>query len=73
MKNFDWRDESVGLRGATLSSDYAINSQRLAFTQLQVRLLGGEMNGDAEVINWLNSLSAGKLAKKTAVIGASFG
>jgi translocation and assembly module TamB len=63
VKNFDWRDKSVGLHGAMLSSDYAINSQRLAFTQLQARLLGGELNGDAEVTNWLNSPAAGKLAK----------
>ena len=66
VNNFDWRDNSVGLHGAALSSDYAVNSQRLAFSQLQARLLGGEVNGDAEVINWLNPPSAGKLAKGNA-------
>jgi len=66
VKNFDWRDKSVGLHGAMLSSDYTVNPQRLAFSQLQARLLGGELNGDAEVINWLNSPSAGKLAKANA-------
>jgi translocation and assembly module TamB len=66
VKNFDWRDESIALHGAMLSSDYTVNSQRLALSQLQARLLGGEMNGDAEVINWLNSLPAGKLAKGSA-------
>ncbi|HXM22877.1 MAG TPA: translocation/assembly module TamB domain-containing protein [Terriglobales bacterium] len=66
VKNFDWRDKSVGLHGAALSSDYTFNSQRLAFSQLQAKLLGGELNGDAEVINWLNSPSAGKLAKGNA-------
>jgi translocation and assembly module TamB len=66
VKKFDWRDESVGLRGATLSSDYTVNPQRLALSQLQAKLLGGEMNGDAEVVNWLTSPSAGKLAKKNA-------
>jgi translocation and assembly module TamB len=66
VKNFDWRDQSIGLHGATLSSDYAISSQRLAFSRLQARLLGGEVTGDAEVINWLNSPSARKLAKGNA-------
>ena len=66
VKNFDWRDESVGLRGAAVSSDYTVNSQRLALSQLQARLLGGEVTGDAEVINWLKPLSAGKLPKGNA-------
>jgi translocation and assembly module TamB len=63
VKNFDWRDESLRLHGATLSSNYAVDSRRLALSQLQARLLGGEVNGDAEVFNWLNSPSAGKLSK----------
>jgi translocation and assembly module TamB len=63
VKNFDWRDPSVGLRGATLSSDYTINSQQLALSQLQAKLLGGEVDGGAEVINWLNSPPTEKLAK----------
>jgi translocation and assembly module TamB len=66
VSNLDWRDESVGLRGATLSTDYALNPQRVAFSQLQAKLLGGEVNGDAEVINWLNSTAPGKLAKGNA-------
>jgi translocation and assembly module TamB len=67
VTNFDWRDQSVGLHGASLSSDYAVNHQRLAFSQLQARLLGGEVNGDAEVINWLNPPPAKKPAKGNAV------
>ncbi|HWY55781.1 MAG TPA: translocation/assembly module TamB domain-containing protein [Terriglobales bacterium] len=66
VTNFDWRDQSVGLRGASLSSDYAVNHQRLAFSQLQARLLGGEIVGDAEVINWLNSAPAKRTAKGNA-------
>jgi translocation and assembly module TamB len=66
LKNLDWRDESVGLRGAMLSSDYTLNSQRLVLSQLQARLLGGEVNGDAEITNWLNSPPTGRLAKANA-------
>ena len=62
VKNFDWRNESVGLHGAMVSSDYAISSQRLAFSRLQAKILGGEVTGDAEVIHWLNSAPA-KTAK----------
>jgi translocation and assembly module TamB len=66
VKNFDWRDQTVGLRGATLSGDYMVNPHRLGFSQLQARLLGGEINGDAEVINWLNSTPGKKTAKGNA-------
>ncbi len=63
LKNFDWRDKSVGLRGVALSSDYAINSQRLVFSRLQAKLLGGDLTGDAEIINWLNLAPPNKTAK----------
>lgn len=54
VKNFDWRDRSVGLHDAAMSSGYAISNHRLAFSQLEARLLGGEVTGDGEVVNWLN-------------------
>ena len=63
VKGFDWRDRSVALHAATVSSDYAINSQRLAFSRLDARLLGGEVTGDAEIINWLNPTPAKTIAK----------
>jgi translocation and assembly module TamB len=66
VKNFDWRDQSIGVHGATLSSAYMVNPHRLVLSELQAKLLGGEINGDAEVTNWLNSPSSGKLAKGKA-------
>lgn len=54
VKNFDWRDKSIGLRGASFSGDYLFNPQRLAFSKLQAGLLGGEVVGDAEIVNWLH-------------------
>jgi translocation and assembly module TamB len=52
VQNLDWRDTSTGLRVATLSSDYTVDSQRLALSHLQARLLGGEVSGEAEVTDW---------------------
>jgi translocation and assembly module TamB len=63
LKNFDWRDPSVTLHGATISSDYAVSSQRLALSRLQAKILGGEVTGDAEVVKWLTSAPAKKTAK----------
>ncbi|HXM64588.1 MAG TPA: translocation/assembly module TamB domain-containing protein [Terriglobales bacterium] len=66
LKNFDWRDKSVGLRGVAATSDYAISSQRLTFSRLQAKLLGGDVTGDAEIINWLNAAPVSKNAKVNA-------
>jgi translocation and assembly module TamB len=66
LKNLDWRDKSVALRSAAVSSDYAISSQRLAFSGLQAKLLGGDVTGDAEITNWLNSVPANTISKANA-------
>ena len=63
LKNFDWRNSSVALHGAAVISDYAINPQRLAFSRLEARMLGGEVTGDAEIINWLNPAPAKTISK----------
>jgi len=63
LKNFDWRNQSVALHNATVGSDYTISSQRIAFSRVQAKMLGGEVTGDAEVINWLSSPPAKKAAK----------
>ena len=63
LKNFDWRDKSIGLRSATLASDYAIDSQKFSLSRLQARLLGGEVTGGAEVLNWLKPTPAKKIVK----------
>jgi translocation and assembly module TamB len=63
VRNFDWRDQMMGLHDATLSSDYAVSNQRLAFSQLQAKLLGGEVTGDGEAINWLNTAPTKKNMK----------
>ena len=63
VKNFDWRDTSIGLRGASLGGDYTFNPQRLKFSKLQAALLGGEVVGDAEIVNWLNPTPKKQLSK----------
>jgi len=63
VKNFDWRDRTVGLHGANATSDYTISSQRFALSRIQAKLLGGEVTGDGEVVNWFNSASVKKATK----------
>src|SRR5579872_2548760 len=52
-KDAAWRDPSLNLQGATLASQYSFDPQRLAFSSLQSKILGGEVTGTAEINNWL--------------------
>jgi len=66
IKNFDWRDKSVGLHSASLSADYKFDPHKLTVSKLQAGLLGGEAVGDAEIVNWLNPTPIAKFAKVNA-------
>src|SRR6202140_348090 len=66
VKNFEWRDKSVGVHGASLGTDYTLNPQRFTFSKLQAALLGGEVVGVAEIVNWFNPTPAAKLTKVNA-------
>ena len=63
LSNLDWRDSPLGLHGATLSSQYALNPRRLILSQIQGRVFGGSITGDADVTQWLNPQTASKAAK----------
>lgn len=63
VKDFEWRDESIALRNAAYSSDFAVTTERLSLSQIQAKLLGGDIKGEAEIVNWLRSSPRNKLAK----------
>jgi translocation and assembly module TamB len=65
VRDFDGRDPRVVLSGATLASQFSVTSERLSLSQIQARLLGGEVTGEAEVSSWLRppSRSPGAKAK----------
>ena len=58
-RDFDWHDQSLNLSSAALNAQYSVNPERLLLSQMQGRLLGGSVAGDAEVVGWLGS-PAGK-------------
>jgi translocation and assembly module TamB len=63
MSNLDWKSAPVGIHDAGLSAQYNLGPKRLALTQIDGRVLGGSVAGDAEVTNWLNPQPASKNAK----------
>jgi translocation and assembly module TamB len=55
LKEFDWKNEPVDLHNAAVTTQYSITPQRLTFTQIDARLLGGSATGDADIVNWLKA------------------
>jgi translocation and assembly module TamB len=63
LSNLDWRDVPVGVHNANLSAQYSLNPKRLVLSQIQGRVFGGSVTGDAEVNQWLNPQTASMAAK----------
>jgi translocation and assembly module TamB len=55
MSNLDWRDAPVGVHDASVNARYSIDSKRLQISQIEGRVLGGSIAGDAEVTQWLSA------------------
>jgi len=53
VKDLDWRPESLSLRADTVSTQYSLDPQRLNFSGITAKVLGGDVSGDAEVSNWI--------------------
>ena len=64
LKNFEYRDDQVSLRDASLNSDFSVNDRQLKLSKAQGRLLGGSVSGDAEITNWFDGAS-GVPARRT--------
>ncbi|HEX4427359.1 MAG TPA: translocation/assembly module TamB domain-containing protein, partial [Terriglobales bacterium] len=54
-KDVDWHNDYLNLHGVTATSQFSISPQRLALSQLEARLLGGFVSGEAEITDWLGS------------------
>ncbi|HWX93146.1 MAG TPA: translocation/assembly module TamB domain-containing protein [Terriglobales bacterium] len=52
LKNFEYRDDQLALRDATISSDFSVSERQIKLSRAQGRLLGGSVTGDAEITNW---------------------
>ena len=63
LSNLDWRDSPVGIHNANLSAQYSVNPKRMVLSQIQGRVLGGSVTGDADVAQWLNTQTASAAAK----------
>ena len=66
LKNFEWRDDQLALRDATLNSQFSVNNRELKLSKVQGRLLGGSITAEAEISNWLSPHAARNAKQKKA-------
>lgn len=57
-KDFAWRDEYADLRNISLSGNYSANRAQVGLSQLQGKVLGGSVVGEAQLRNWLPAASS---------------
>ncbi len=60
LSNLDWKDAPVGVHNASLNAQYTLDQKRLALSQIDGHVLGGNVSGDAAVANWLSPPPNGK-------------
>ena len=64
LKDFTWQDDELLLRPAALNAQFSLDPQRLTLTQIQARLWGGVVTGDADLANWLGTPTRAGKGKK---------
>jgi translocation and assembly module TamB len=67
LRDLDWRDDSVTVHGLAATSQFSLSPQRLALSQIEAKILGGSVNGEAEITDWRGSPeNPGKTKKRGA-------
>src|SRR5208337_4718947 len=68
LKDLDWQIQPFPVRSPAASAKFTISSRQITVSQIQAQVMGGEIDGQAEVTNWRAAS-----AKSTKVSGAQKG
>jgi translocation and assembly module TamB len=68
-KELEWSNGKVSLKNGRVTASYDVTPSRFHLSAIKANLLGGDLLGDAEVINWQSSLAASPVPVKRHVIG----
>ncbi len=66
VRDLAWRNDQMAIAKANMTSDYSITDSQIKLSKMQGKLFSGSFAGDAQVDNWLHSISpeqAGKAKK----------
>jgi translocation and assembly module TamB len=68
-KDLEWSNGKVSLKNGRITASYDVTPSRFHVSGIKANLLGGDLLGDAEVINWQSSLAPSPVPVKRHVIG----
>jgi translocation and assembly module TamB len=73
LQGVDWHDTSLRVTGLDAASPFALTPEKILLSRIAARVLGGTVQGEAQVLNWNASADARKTAqqKGTAVLHVS--
>ena len=55
-KDIEWSNGKLSMRNGRFTADVTLTPERFRLSSIKAYLLGGELQGDADVTNWQNSL-----------------
>ena len=55
-KDLEWSNGKVSMRNGRIAAGFSLTPDRLRISSIKANLLGGDLRGDAEVINWQSSI-----------------
>ncbi len=68
VRDLDYQDGSIVLRKANLNSNFSASDDHLALTRIAARLLGGQVNGDADIRNFISGLAPAGPVNPQAIV-----
>ncbi|MGD0467682.1 MAG: translocation/assembly module TamB domain-containing protein [Terriglobales bacterium] len=57
-KDIEWSNGKVSMRNGRINAGFSITPERFHVSSIKANLLGGDLQGDADVTNWQNSLQS---------------
>ena len=68
-KDIDWISGKLTLHNGRVAAAFSVTPERLHVSSIRASLLGGELQGDAEITNWQNSLTTTPTPGRRRTIG----
>jgi len=68
-KDIEWSNGKVSIRNGRMTAGFSVTPNRFRVSSIKANLLGGELQGDADVTNWQTSLEPSPVPKRRHVVG----
>lgn len=68
-KDIEWANGKLSMRNGRINAAFAVTPERFRIFSIKANLLGGDLQGEADVINWQSSLEPSPAPGRRRVIG----